>query len=386
MNGANADQLVPALFLAAAGELPWNEPLRAMLDLFQACTVRLIGLQPGDWATVFSHVATDSLDSQGPDRRLLAVLPQLARLPAGTWVPGSAPLSNDECLRIGPCTSPAPAPAAVWARTSKVYEDETLVVFLALQRADTAAPLADAELDGCRRLGGQLQQAFTLARHQQARMQDAWLGPALLERLSEPALLIDAQLRLRQANPAALRLLAQHPDLRIVDGALLQQGAGARALADKVAQLTLRAPAGGRSDSADRAVLRLSGRSASSSVSSSMASSLLLLLSVLRPAGMHAAFGARPLVLVELHDPDRRPAPDAALVASTFGLTPAEAAVASALAAGLSVQQIAAQRGATVLTVRTQLSRIYDKLGVRRQAELTRAISALRHPAAELRP
>jgi DNA-binding NarL/FixJ family response regulator len=53
-------------------------------------------------------------------------------------------------------------------------------------------------------------------------------------------------------------------------------------------------------------------------------------------------------------------------------LTAAENAVAQAIAAGLTVRQVADSRGVRVSTVRAQVRTIFDKLGVRRQVDLVR--------------
>lgn len=63
---------------------------------------------------------------------------------------------------------------------------------------------------------------------------------------------------------------------------------------------------------------------------------------------------------------------------SLFGLTPAEARVASALALGRSLSAIAEDQGCALNTVRNHLSRIFGKTGARQQSELV----SLLHQAA----
>jgi DNA-binding CsgD family transcriptional regulator len=78
--------------------------------------------------------------------------------------------------------------------------------------------------------------------------------------------------------------------------------------------------------------------------------------------------GARALLL--LADLDRRSGPQPAVLAQTLGLTPAEAKVATLLAEGKSVEEIALAHGITENTVRMQLKSIFAKTGTRRQGEL----------------
>ena len=78
-----------------------------------------------------------------------------------------------------------------------------------------------------------------------------------------------------------------------------------------------------------------------------------------------------------LSDPERGPQTPAALLHALFGLTPAEARVASALAAGQDLEGIRAALGVGRETVRTHLRRIYEKTDTRRQAELVRLLHTL---------
>jgi DNA-binding CsgD family transcriptional regulator len=66
--------------------------------------------------------------------------------------------------------------------------------------------------------------------------------------------------------------------------------------------------------------------------------------------------------------------------AALFGLTPTEARVFDHLAAGHSVAQTAAALRVKDSTVKTHLLRVYDKTGVRRQAELVRLAASLTAP------
>ena len=61
-------------------------------------------------------------------------------------------------------------------------------------------------------------------------------------------------------------------------------------------------------------------------------------------------------------------------VRSLYGLTDAEAAVVEGLVRGLTLRQIAAERRASIHTVRTQMKSVLSKTGAGRQAELVRQI------------
>ncbi|MGE3689778.1 MAG: helix-turn-helix transcriptional regulator [Novosphingobium sp.] len=79
---------------------------------------------------------------------------------------------------------------------------------------------------------------------------------------------------------------------------------------------------------------------------------------------------ANSLALMVFTDLAGKRAPEAALLRSLFDLTPAEARIASGLAAGQSPEEIAASGGVSTETVRKQVQRVFEKTGCNRQAEV----------------
>ena len=69
---------------------------------------------------------------------------------------------------------------------------------------------------------------------------------------------------------------------------------------------------------------------------------------------------------------------DGALLSIVFGLTPAEARLASALGEGQDLNAAAAAFGVTRQTVRSQLKTIFAKTGAHRQAELVARVAHIR--------
>jgi DNA-binding CsgD family transcriptional regulator len=83
-------------------------------------------------------------------------------------------------------------------------------------------------------------------------------------------------------------------------------------------------------------------------------------------------------VLVIVHDTGEHRKADAAMLAGVYGLTDAEARLASALSAGHSIESAAADLGVQVTTVRSQLQAVFRKIGVNRQQDLMRLLASLR--------
>lgn len=79
-------------------------------------------------------------------------------------------------------------------------------------------------------------------------------------------------------------------------------------------------------------------------------------------------------MIILITDPDENPAGLMQALATLFRLTPAEARLAEALAAGGSLAEIAEQFQITLATVRTQLKSVLRKTETKRQSELMRLL------------
>jgi DNA-binding CsgD family transcriptional regulator len=92
----------------------------------------------------------------------------------------------------------------------------------------------------------------------------------------------------------------------------------------------------------------------------------------LSPPGPHA------ILVVTL--PEMPRLPEAATLRAAFGLTPAEARVALALAGGADAKAIAAASGTSADTVRLQVKAVLAKTGMPRQAALVALLHRMAGP------
>lgn len=81
-----------------------------------------------------------------------------------------------------------------------------------------------------------------------------------------------------------------------------------------------------------------------------------------------------PAAIVTITDPDLEMEHRASVVRDRYGLTPAEASFALEIAKGDGREAAARRCGITVATAHTHLNRIFEKTGVKRQAELVRLL------------
>jgi DNA-binding CsgD family transcriptional regulator len=82
----------------------------------------------------------------------------------------------------------------------------------------------------------------------------------------------------------------------------------------------------------------------------------------------------RAVAMVMLKDPELDRLRFEQRLRRRFALTAAEAALAVEIAQGDGREAAAARRGVSITTVRAQLSSIFAKMGIRRQAELVRVV------------
>lgn len=104
-------------------------------------------------------------------------------------------------------------------------------------------------------------------------------------------------------------------------------------------------------------------------------SSLLIRVLPLASAGQRPVFGD--LVILAITELAPKPPPDYVIVAQAFGLTRAEARLASLLASGMSPDAAAKQLGVAPGTVRGQLKAVFAKTGTHRQSELAALLARL---------
>jgi len=175
-----------------------------------------------------------------------------------------------------------------------------------------------------------------------------------LDRLDTGVLMLDGACRVIQASSMAERLLHENAELAVVRGRLSLR---TPALHDKLLALVRGAM--------DTAQGKTANPCAALPVPRPHRMPLALEIAPLRPTV--SVFGEqRPSVLVFIRDPE---APIAvARLRDLFGLTRAEGAVAAALGRGASLEDIAANMGVGLATVRSHLKRILAKTGTHRQA------------------
>lgn len=372
------DTLVADVYRAATAEVPWGVPLARLRAHFDAWGVHLHGVDVATGRVSFScegggFPAEGVLAYIREFHRIDPLAALVARLEPGEWISchhhfderyvAGDRFYQDFLIHYG----------GRYVSGAKVYEDAEVVVILCIHRGRGTQPLDEAQIDVCRRLGRHVCAALGIWRRQVRALGQRLLGNAVLDQLPHPVMLLDEQQRLHHANAAARRLLQDHDQLRLRDGAL--------AIVSPQAQheflLTLRrlriGGAQAYCDDAPGAAMQAIVRLGAPHCAHAGA----LVLTRLHPDATMGAFGSRDLAMVLVCELHHHPPIDRFLAAAIYGFTPAEAAVAVAVAEGRTLADIAAGHGVARSTVRAQLNSVFAKMGVSRQAELAAALAGL---------
>ncbi|HEX4861754.1 MAG TPA: hypothetical protein VFV07_10995, partial [Rhizomicrobium sp.] len=239
-------------------------------------------------------------------------------------------------------------------------------VYLAAMRSPAQGPYDPIEAKTLReagrhflralRLRDTVRESRTLARH----------ATAALEGLNYGVAILDARQRIAFANGFALRAFAECRELTI-----------------RNSRLTSRS---GDVEQAFTAMLRraLEGAAPASMMRLTRSNGRTLFLWCARLAPSNALTGPEaPSALVVIRDPQSRAPVRLEDLQALYGLTSAEGEVALALGRGERLDAIAAERRVKLSTVRTQLLSVLAKMGLARQADLTRTLASLAKPVSE---
>jgi DNA-binding CsgD family transcriptional regulator len=370
------DAITCGLYRAASGVQRWSTVLTAMSGAIDAWGIQLAGVDKRDGALLFSHEGGQYPLESALDyvRSYHLINPRVAptlALQANEWFHDHEHLDS-HYVEQSPFYQDFAIPyGARYSASTKVAESDERLVVMAALRDTTRGPFSTQERACLERFRRNLVRAFDLESDLGRKLEPIRIGAALLDAFERPMLLVDAERAIRFANRPGRALLDR-----------------ANCVLDRAGMLRCADPAGDRQLTEALHALRLDDGGAVDlagapkrrfvkTLSRPDRQPVGLYLVVLRPQTTMGVFGRENIALVFFHDPSERSGIDAMMIAEAFDLTPAETRIAVALASGQSIAEIAAARGVSAHTVRVQLQSLFDKTGVRRQAELVRRITTM---------
>jgi len=240
--------------------------------------------------------------------------------------------------------------------------DEGTGVYLTLLRAKRARPFSQGELD----LLDLLLPHFRRAARLGLSLRSSRTPYQALDRLRAGVIFVDSAGKVTFANAVAAKMSDDHDGLHLTpNGLTLASPAGRRDLARLRALAATESRQNGNAAVGVLAVTRPSGRRP-----------YLLRVSPLRALDLSVACENATIVIL-ITDLEESSGVDSDALRVVFGLTPAECRLAALLAEGDDLTEASEQLSITRNTVRAQLRSIFEKTGVRRQAELVALISRL---------
>jgi DNA-binding CsgD family transcriptional regulator len=256
---------------------------------------------------------------------------------------------------------------------------EAAIIF-SIHRGAAEGPLPPGTVAFLDRLMPHLRRAVRIGLRNFIYSTQALVGHLLVNKLRQPVILASPEGEVVHTNDAAQELLRTTRLVSVEDGLLRLPEPHLQELLRRCAAMEQSLKAADAHDAAGAALasdfhsLRVAQPGQDESV--------YAFFTVLSPQGAMGTFGLRPVVMLLFYHPQSAPAIDGNLLYAVFGLTPAEARIATLLAEGLSLKQIAQVQGTQHDTVRKQLRAIYQKTATNRQPELVRLLLHLPHNAA----
>lgn len=209
-----------------------------------------------------------------------------------------------------------------------------------------------------------VRRALQLRLRQRERLRRERIHAAALDAFAFGVLVCAADGRILLANKAAAALAAAGAGIMLGDrrkglGTLLQSEA--KALAALVRDAANGGSGGG---------MRLTGRGGGAEL-------VALVTPLPRNFGLPGGGALPPYALVTLRSARDSPSFSAEILSALFGLSPTQAAVALAIFNGKDPEQIAAERGVAISTLRTHLAEIFLRTGAESQRDLVRLLGTL---------
>ena len=239
------------------------------------------------------------------------------------------------------------------------------IVGMSVHTGRAHGPLSEEEIGCFSALWPSLMSAMHVSRKLagaslEAHQNRMWGMLEAFERVGYGAILLDRLGQISEAN----RIATSHfnNSLRIVNHRVTARDRVSDANLQKLIHAEITQSAEARSQAAVR-ITRPNNRS--------IAAFVLPILNT-APSGI-----ADPSVLVLLVDPNDNRSVSLRTMIGLYGLTPSEARVAAIIGAGKSIEEVAIGLQIGVATARTHLKRIFQKIGIRRQAELVALVSRL---------
>ena len=369
------EELVTSIYDAALDRTKWPAALERIRVFTATTAIQLMAVDRRLGVISFSATANVSQDAELEYvRRYCAIDPRvrtlLAREP-GTWLYCNELLS-DEFVAQDPFYQGLIIPNGLrYVAATKVYEDDNLTMVLGMFHGLGLPPVSREQTARADAIAPHLERATRLSIHNFVYSSVALVGMEIVNRLRYPVFLLKADGQVVHKNNAAVALL-EEPSARLrLEGERLSSIDATSAKRIAGALRCFECEATDCSDCSQQPGAQIL------SLERPGQRPLKGFISPLHPQAVMGVFGPQRLMMAAFSDPGKSALPDVSFLMAAYGLTPAEARVATQVALGKSIKQTAQELRVQPTTVRTQLDNVFRKTGTGRQAEMVAELLSL---------
>lgn len=368
--------IVSAIYDAALDRTLWPAALEFIRMYVGVSAIHLLAVDRRLGIITFSATANVSQDAELEYvRRYCAIDPRVKTMlacPPGEWV-YCHELLSEEFVKHDPFYQGLIIPNGLrYVAASKVYEDDNISVMFAMFTGLGLPPVSRAQTARADSIAPHLEKATRLSLNNFVCSSLALVGMEIVNRLRYPVFLLKADGHVVHMNTAARQVLEEQGAMLRMEGEKLScaDAGSARRMAGALQCFQSEAPArvtahGIQPDAQILSLERPGQRP------------LKGFISALHPQTVMGVFGPQRLMMAAFSDPCKSAVPDVALLMAAYGLTPAEARVATQVALGKSIKQTAVELHVQPTTVRTQLDNVFRKTGTGKQSEMVAELLSL---------
>ena len=376
---APQEELVTSIYDAALDRSKWPAALERIRVFTATTAIQLMAVDRRLGVISFSATANAPHEAElAYVRHYCAIDPRVKILLAdepGAWMYCHEHLS-DEFVSRDPFHQELMLPIGLrYVAGCKVYEDENTTVVLALFQGVGLPPVSRLQTSRADLLTPHLHRAIRLSISNFIFSAQALVGVEIVNRLRYPVFLLSREGNVVHMNGAARVVMEEGDSLLRMDGSRLScvDAGAAKRITSALNSLQTEGAvttsiAGRQSGPPPSQILSLErpGRRP-----------LKGFVTSLQPQAVMGVFGPQRLMMAAFSDPGKSALPDASFLMAAYGLTPAEARVATQVALGKSIKQTAQELQVQPTTVRTQLDNVFRKTGTAKQAEMVAELLSL---------
>jgi DNA-binding CsgD family transcriptional regulator len=246
------------------------------------------------------------------------------------------------------------------------YEDDNRIVGIGVMTPKEMGPMTERQIEKIDMLIPHLQQAMIIQNEFSHLKEREKAMHENLNRLLVGLILFDKNLKPIYINPVAKSILKYHPAIKLDNGKI---SASDHADTERIHSALVKAISSATANHIDDASTSLGIKHYDCTTT------LPVIISPVKVSVQDFETGGQDAIVVMcFSDPDRTYPVEADKLTETYGLTKSEAQVAISMANGLNPNEIAKMNNVEISTIRSQLKAIYNKIGVKTQAELVKTL------------